>query len=438
MAWGARPVAALAIGAGLALSSTTIVLRLLTDRGQLTTRCGRGVFAVLMVQDLLVGPLLVAILAMGEGRDDLWLVLCLAFLKALVAVVAIFVLGRRLLGPLYRPIAAAASPELFTGLSVLVVVGLGYLTHAAGLSLAFGGFLAGVLLADSAYRHQIAADIRPFRGLLLGLFFVAVGMQLDLAVFLEHPFTLIAGVLALFVLKAAIVAPLAMAAGLDRINALRTALMLAQGGEFAFVLWTAAGHIGAVPEPVIRVLIVAVALSMAATPLVFMALDRVLQPPAARPEPVENDPEEAAATSDHVVVVGCGLVGAQVIERLEEAGLTVAALDRDPDKVRALRRRGVHAYFGDATQPDVLEMIGVDRATAVVVALDEAPQTLLVVGVLRYIFPDMPVLCRAHDEAHGQRLSQAGATIVVPEVIDTGRHLAEAMLIGRPIRPAAG
>ena len=431
MYFGVPPAGALAIGAGLALSSTTIVLRLLTDRGQLTSRSGRSVFAILMIQDLLVGPLLVAILALGEGGDgpSMALVLLIALAKAVLAVGLILIVGKHLLVRLYQPIAATDTPELFTGLSVLVVVGLGFLTHEAGLSLAFGGFLAGVLLADTPYRHQIAADIRPFRGLLLGLFFVSVGMQLDLSVLLEVPLLVCAGVFGLVVVKALVILGLALLSGVDRINAMRTGIMLAQGGEFAFVLWTAAGDIGVLDPETSRFLVVSVAVSMALTPFLFMLVDRMLVPPgASSPAPV-NHPEDFEELEDHVVVIGCGVVGSQVVLQLQSAGVPVLALDRDAEKVRILRKRTSLAFFGDATQPDVLEMIHIERASAVIIALDDPKQDLLVVGVLRYLFFDMPILARAHDEEHGRRLAEAGATTVVPEVIDTGRHLVEAMLL---------
>ncbi|MCB9943268.1 MAG: cation:proton antiporter [Geminicoccaceae bacterium] len=428
--FGIGSAGSMAIGAGLALSSTTIVLRLLTDRGQLTSRVGRAVFAILMIQDLLVGPLLVAILALGEGSDNLPLVLGLALGKAVLAVALIFAIGGRLLALLYLPIAAVKTPELFTGLSVLVVLGVGFLTHAAGLSLAFGGFLAGVLLADSVYRHQIAADIRPFRGLLLGLFFVSVGMQLDLGILFDLPIEVLLVVASLFAIKAVIIATLGLLSGLGLRNAVRLGIMLAQGGEFAFVLWSEASSQGLLGDQVSRLLIVAVAISMALTPFLFMLLDRLAVPSGPSSAPVVNEPESIEEIEDHVVVIGCGVVGTQVLLQLSERHVPVLALDRDVDKVRQLRRHTEHAFFGDATQPDVLEMIHIERARAVVIALDDPRQDLLVVGVLRYLFLDMPILARAHDEAHGQLLERAGATSVIPEVIDTGRHLVEALLLG--------
>ncbi|MEZ5825977.1 MAG: NAD-binding protein [Geminicoccaceae bacterium] len=290
---------------------------------------------------------------------------------------------------------------------------------------------AGVLLADSVYRHQIAADIRPFRGLLLGLFFVSVGMQLDLAALIDQPLAVFGVVIALVVVKALVIASLALLSGLGPRNALRTGIMLAQGGEFAFVLWSAAGAMGVLGGDGSRILVVAVALSMALTPFLFMLLDRFLPTASASSAALSivNEPEAIEEIEDHVVVIGCGIVGTQVLMQLQEKGVPVLALDRDVAKVRQLRRHTEHAFFGDATQPDVLEMIHIERASAVVIALDDPRQDLLVVGILHYLFLDMPILARAHDEAHGELLQKAGATTVIPEVIDTGRHLVDALLL---------
>ena len=428
---GGSLATALAVGAGLSLSSTTIVLRQLTERGQLTSRSGRAAFAVLMIQDLLVGPLLVAILALGEGSDNLAAVLALALLKAIAAVAAIFLVGGRILGWIYRPIAAVDTPELFTGLSVLVVIGMGYLTHAAGLSLAFGGFLAGVLLADTPYRHQVAADIRPFRGLLLGVFFVAVGLQLEPAVLWQMPGQVAVLTAALMAGKAVIIIALALAFGIDASSSWRTGILLSQGGEFAFVLWQAAGDAGVMNPELSRLLIVVVAVSMALTPLLFALVELV----GRRPAPglaLLNDPSGAERLEDHVVVIGCGTVGRHVVSGLMAEGLTVVALDNDGEKVRRLRTKTELAFFGDAMQPEMLEMMHVERALAVIVALDNPRQGSLLVGLLRYLFEDLPILARAHDEAHGIELTRAGATTVVPEVIDTGRHLVAAMMVNQP------
>ena len=430
IAWGGTLASGLAIGAGLALSSTTIVLRQLTDRGLLTSKPGRSVFAILMVQDLLVGPILVTIMALSSNSDNLTLELGWAFAKSVLAVAAVILGGRYVLNAIYRPIAASNNPELFTGLSFLVVIGLGFLTHEAGLSLAFGGFLAGVLLADTHYRHQVAADIRPLRGLLLGVFFVTVGMRLEPAVIWQAPLAVMALTFALMVSKAVIIVILCMAFRMEWSSTWRCGLMLAQGGEFAFVLWTTATDAGILPEDIAKLLVVVVAISMAITPLLF-ELIKALEPKDSTAMPfIDNSPEASEDLVDHVVVIGCGTVGRQVVNGLMKEGITAVALDNDAEKVRRLREVTELAFFGDATQPEMLEMVHVENAFAVVVAIDDYDQTTMIVGLLRYLFDDLPILARAEDEKHGQRLELAGATTAVPEVIDTGRHLVAAMMIG--------
>lgn len=424
---GALPTG-LAIGAGLALSSTTIVLRQLNDRGQLTTRSGRAVFAVLMVQDLLVGPLLVTILALTDDTSNLAVVLSFAFLKAAAAVAAILFLGNRLLALLFQPIAATGSAELFTGFSFLVVVGVGFLTHEAGLSLAFGGFLAGVLLADTHYRHQVAADIRPLRGLLLGIFFASVGMYLDPRVLIETPFATLALTLGLMLGKAVIIVLLSLAFRVDWATSWRTGILLSQGGEFAFVLWAVAGEAGVLPPELARLLIVVVAITMAVTPMLFELVERLSRSQDAQ-IPLDNPHGERL--SQHVVLIGCGWVGGQVMKELVERGVSVAALDCDAEKVRRLRKSHEFVFYGDATQPELLDALHVDDARAVIIAVDDPAEARQVVGLLRYIFDDLPILVRVPDESYAGEMKQAGATSVVPEVIDTGRHLVAALMVER-------
>jgi len=418
----------LAIGAGLALSSTTIVLRQLNDRGQLTTRSGRAVFAVLMVQDLLVGPLLVTILALTDDTSNLAVVLSLAFLKAAAAVAAILLVGNRLLALLFQPIAATGSAELFTGFSFLVVVGVGFLTHEAGLSLAFGGFLAGVLLADTQYRHQVAADIRPLRGLLLGVFFASVGMFLDPRVLIETPLATIALTIGLLVAKAVIIVLLSLAFRVEWATAWRTGILLSQGGEFAFVLWAVASEAGVLPPELTRLLIVVVALTMALTALLFELVEWLSN---GKIEPLPLPNPQAERLSEHVVLIGCGWVGGQVMRELVERGVPVAALDCDAEKVRRLRKTQDFVFYGDATQPELLEALHVDDARAVIIAVDDPAEARQIVGMLRYIFDDLPILVRVPDESYTEDMKQAGATAVVPEVIDTGRHLVAALMVER-------
>ena len=422
---------AFAVAAGFAFSSTAIVLRILTAQGALFSRHGRTAFAVLVVQDILVGPLLVVVVAL-EGGGNLVPVVAFSALKAILAVAAIFVLGRLLLPRLLRPVAGLNLPELFTAATVLIVLGSAAATHAAGLSLAFGAFLAGIVLAETSYRHQIAADMRAFRGLLLGLFFVTVGMGVGLDPLVERPLDIAVLTLGLLGLKGLILWLACLAFGFEARLGLRVALLLAQGGEFAFVLWGAAAAGDLFDKATMEILVLVVALTMALTPLLALA-ERRLGKATARPvvEPSSSLPDAddgLAVPEGHVVVAGCGLVGRQVLRHLKDAAVPAIGLDLDAKQVERARKRGYDAYYGDAGQPDVLAMVHVESARAVVVAFDDGRTVKNLVTLLRYLFPDLTIVARVHIEADGEELERAGASRVVPEVIDTGRHLARPVL----------
>ncbi|MCB1883392.1 MAG: cation:proton antiporter [Geminicoccaceae bacterium] len=432
--WGIGHAIGIAVGAGLAFSSTAIVLRILTDQSSLFGRKGRTIFAILVVQDVLVGPLLVVVITLGQdggqGGGDIGLQMALALLKSVLAVGVILFLGRLLLDRLMRAVAETAMPELFTGVTLLIVLGFAGATHAAGLSLAFGAFLAGIILAETGYRHQIAADMRPFRGLLLGLFFVTVGMKVDLRLLWLRPIDVLGLTLVVLTVKALLILLLCYAFGLKGRLPLRVALLLAQGGEFAFVLWGTAHAGGIIPKLTLELLILVVAITMGLTPLLALVERRLAREAPATPPPDVPGVVDAEleAVEGHVVVAGCGLVGRQVLRHLRDAGRPAVGIDLDARQVARARARGLLAWYGDASQPDVLETVHVERARAVVVAFDDSRTVVRLVTLLRYLFPDMPILARVHVEADADELTRAGATLVVPEVIDTGRHLAEPIL----------
>ena len=421
---GGGPSAAVVIGGGLALSSTAVVVRLLSDRRELATRFGRTALALLLMQDLAVGPLLVCVVALGQETAALGWTLAVAALKAAVAVIAILGLGRLLLRPLFRPVAATGVPGVFTALTLLVVLATGLATEAAGLSMAFGGFLAGMLLAETKYRHQVAAEIRPFRDLLLGLFFVTVGMSIDLALAGQR-----IGLVALLVVlllsgKAVILAGLAWLARLPVTHALRLGALLAQGGEFAFVLFGAAVAAGALPTPLAQVLVVSVAITMMLTPAVAELGRRLALAVGRAHTPIaEDDTEALEPLHDHVVIAGFGRLGAAVARRLAATGVRFVAVDMDPRGIAIARDRGVPVYYGDATRPEVLEALHVERARGVVVALGDPKSALQVVTMIRYIFPGLDICARAYDDHHAEALRAAGADAVVPELVATGNAL---------------
>lgn len=426
---GISTVSSVVIGGALALSSTAIVLRMLVDRGELTSRFGRSCFAVLLVQDMMVGPFLVLALALGEGGEMLGLAVGEAVLKAAVAVMAILGIGRVVLRHVFQQVAAVRDPDVFIALSLVVVLASGLMTKMAGLSMAFGAFLAGMLLAETHYRHQVAADIQPFRGLLLGLFFMSVGMSVDLGFTVTKAGLVIGLAVGLIVLKAAILLGLGLVAGMRPAQALNLGVLLSQGGEFAFVLLGAALGAGVVSGGITHLLVVVVALTMMATPFLAM-LGRVLEREVERRTVVdlETRAEETEELKNHVVIAGFGRVGRAVATQLKDAGSDFIAVDLDPHRIIEARATGLPVYFGDATRPEILEAVHVERARAMVVAVDNPQVALRAVAMVRYIFPELKIYARAHDDTHARELARAGADTVVPELVATGHRLAGSIM----------
>lgn len=380
---GASGPAAAVIGGALALSSTAIVLRMLSDRRELTTQFGRSAFGVLLVQDLAVAPFLVGVLALGQDQLPLPAALGFALLKMLVAAVAIFGLGRAVLGQLFWQAANIRAPETFAALTLLIALATGWLAQLAGLSMAFGAFLAGMLLAGTNYRHQVAAEILPFRGLLLGLFYMAIGMSVAPKLVLETPVLIALLVLGLLLGKMALLAGLARLLGFAGGQALHMGLLLAQGGEFSFLLLGAALTVGIIQPPQLQLLALAVAITMMVTPI-MARLGRKLESRVARSDvvPVDAVPEATEVLRNHIVIAGFGRVGGAVANRLESAGQAYIAVDLDPQRVAQAQQRGRPVYYGDATRPEILDAVHVERARSVVVALDNPKAALTLVALL--------------------------------------------------------
>jgi CPA2 family monovalent cation:H+ antiporter-2 len=430
---GANGAVAAVIGGALALSSTAIVLRMLSDRGELTSQFGRSAFGVLLVQDLAVAPFLVWVLALGQDQLTLPAALGFALLKMLVAVVAILGLGRTVLSHLFWQAASIRAPETFTALTLLIALATGWLAQLAGLSMAFGAFLAGMLLAGTNYRHQVAADILPFRGLLLGLFYMTIGMTVDLELVLEAPGTVVLLVIGLLLAKTMLIAGLARLLGFAGGQALHMGLLLSQGGEFSFLLLGAALTVGILPHAQLQLLVLAVVLTMMATPLLAQ-LGRVVERRAEQSSVVPADavPETTEVLQGHVVIAGFGRVGTAVAAHLEAAGQPFIAIDLDPHRVAQAQQRSRPVFYGDATRAEILAAIHVERARSVVVALDNPKAALTLVALLNYIFPGLKVHARARDESHARELELAGAHAVVPEMVAAGVRLAGSILEEAP------
>ena len=393
----------LVAGMGIAMSSTAIGLASLGEKNLLQTPGGQASFAVLLFQDLAVIPLLlvIAVLA-GEASEFAWRDLA----KAVGLIVALIAAGRLLVRPLLRFVAEARLREVFVGFSLLLVVGTALLMEWAHLSMALGAFLAGVMLADSEYRHELELDIDPFKGQLLGLFYIAVGMSIDLGLFLRSPHIVIAITLAIVLLKIAILYPVAQLFGYcNRADAGVFAVALSQGGEFAFVLFSAA--VPVLPAETAAVLNAAVAVSMLTTPFLFMAYERFLarQPRALRAA-------DAIAESNPVIVAGFGRFGQIIVRVLRGLGIEATVIDHDPGQIETVRRFGFKAYFGDATRMDLLESAGAARARLLFIAIDDPEAALQTVRRVRQRFPGLQLVVRARSRTEAFEYAEMGVSAV--------------------------
>jgi K+:H+ antiporter len=423
-ALGVDPVPAFVIGGGLALSSTAFVLQLMVERGEQVTRFGRTTFAILLFQDMAVVPLLATVLVLGQAQPSPWLALAWAAGKGILALGLIVVLGRLILRPIFRIVAATRSPELFVSATLLVVLGNGWLSSQGGLSLPLGAFLAGLLLSETEYRHQVEADIRPFRGLLLGLFFLTVGLAIDLAVVANSWLAILTLLGALMVGKAAIVAILCLVFGEPLAVAVRVGLLLAQGGEFAFVVFGAALDHGLLDLRTGQILVTTVAMSMVATPFLAMLGSWLAGHIQERGHAdLAGLAEEAQGYTEHVLIAGFGRVGQTVAKVLDAAGVPYVALDLDDARVARCRSRGLPTYYGDASRVDVLSAAGAGRARAAVLTMDQPAGIDRAVAALRHHFPELRIFVRGRDPDHGRRLAQSGATAVVPEAVEASLQL---------------
>lgn len=417
---------------GLALSSTAIALQVMQQRHLMSTSSGQAAFSILLFQDVAAIPILALIPLLG-GEDDTIDHPLNKALKAVAAVLLIILVGRLLLRHALRWVARQGTPEIFTAASLGLVVGIAALMEAVGLSMALGAFLGGVLLAESEYRRQLETDVEPFKGLLLGLFFMAVGMSVDVRVLAAHPWIVSGLLVAFMALKIALIAGMARLMALPRLERPTFTLLLAQGGEFAFVVFQLA-----VGEKVFRpevgsVLIGTVALSMLATPLLMVAVDRWIRPRLLqaerneRPAPPELDEPQDAP----ILICGFGRYG-QIIGRLLYAnGLKATVLDHDADQIEALRSFGFRVHYGDSTRLDLLRLAGAGQARVIVVAVDDPAQSLQIVDLAREHFPQAELVVRARNVGHLYDLRERGITAVDREMFESslrsGRRVLEAV-----------
>src|SRR4051812_441446 len=433
-AFGASWQAGLALGGIVAMSSTAIVSKLLAERGELDSAHGREVMGVLLLQDLAVVPLLVLIPALGHKPDMLGIAIAVALGKAAVALILVVTLGPRMMRAWLGVVARRRSSELFVLNVLLITLLLAFGTSIAGLSMVLGAFLAGMLISETEYRFQVEEDIKPFRDVLLGLFFVTVGMMLDLSLVFAQ-FALVAAVFVALVLgKFAVIAALSRAFGTAPGTALRVGLALAQGGEFGFVLLPLAGAAGVVPQPVLQVLLAAMVLSMLATPFFIGAADRIAMR-LTRSEWMTRSLElhRIAARSmeveKHVIILGYARNGQRMARLLDAEGVRYVALDLDPERVREAAAAGDTVVFADSSRREALIAAGIMRAAAVAFTFADVAAALRVLTHVRALNASVPVIVRARDEADLERLTAAGATEVVPEAFESGVMLASHTLV---------
>lgn len=439
--WNMSWQAAVALSGAVAMSSTAIVVKLMSERLELESEHGKRVMGILLFQDLAVVPLLVLIPALGASAENLFTALALASLKAAILITVLLVGGQRLMRWWLTLVARRKSPELFMLNMLLITLGLAWLTELAGLSLALGAFIAGMLISETEYKQQVETDIRPFHDVLLGLFFISIGMLLDWRLVLER-WPLVLLLLILPVLgKALLIAALTRALGATDGVSLRTGLYLAQAGEFGFVLLTLAQQNNLVSPALLNPILASMVLSMLATPFIIMYSNAIVMRLVSsewlhQSLQMTSIARKSINVNKHVIICGYGRCGQNLARMLERENIPYMALDLDPDRVHQAGAAGHSVAFGDAARLQALIAAGVSRASAVVVTYLDVPGAMKVLANIRAHAPQVPVIVRTQDDHDLEKLRKAGATEVVPEAIEGSLMLAShaLALVGVPMR----
>jgi len=432
-AFGMSPTAAFLLGAGLALSSTAIVSKELTSLSEIFSRHGQNAIGVLLFQDVVAVLLLTLVPVFAGNSDQVWYwALPVTLGKTIILFVGLLLASRYLLPRLFHEVAASRSAELFVMLALVIVLLTAWLTHLLGLSPALGAFLAGMLLGESHYRHQIEADIRPFRDILLGLFFVSIGMLIDLQLFIHDGFLIMGLTLGLMLIKGCVVAVLVKLRGSDGETAWRSGLALAQGGEFCFALMAQMQLNSLIPANMAGHLLAATFTSMLLTPLLLRAAPKIaagLHHKSFEEAELEDIASQSAELQGHVVMCGYGRVGQSIGRFLRQERLDFIALDYDPDRIQEATKTDNSVHYGDARRGDLLRAVGLDRARLLVIAVDNTEIAMNVLKEARRITLTVPVLVRTRDDSLLTELKAAGATEVVPELLESSLMLASHALI---------
>ena len=433
--------ASFALGGALAMSSTAIVSKLLTERLELESEHGQRIMSILLFQDLALVPLLIIVPALTHPGRDMLVTLGWATLKAVVVLVLLLFLGQKLLRPWFRIVVQRRSQELFMLNLLLVTLGAAYITERAGLSLALGAFVAGMLISETEFRHQVEEDIKPFRDVLLGLFFVTVGMLLNVPLALQHWWLVLLLLTAPVLLKFALIAGLARLFGASTGVALRTGLGLAQAGEFGFVLLNQAGGLNLVDPLLVQLVLASMVLSMLAAPFLIARSDAIVLKLSANEWMMQSltltrIATRTMTTQRHVIIAGFGRSGQNLARLLDEESIAYHALDLEPDRVSEAQASGATVSYGDASRRESLIAAGIHRAAALVITYTNTASALKVLHFVHELAPSLPVIVRSHDDTDLDKLRAAGATEVVPDLMEGSLMLAShaLMLLGVPLR----
>ena len=423
--------AAIVLGLVLALSSTAVVMQLMTDRRMLDTPLGQASFSILMLQDLAVVPILILTGVLSRGNTEhLWALLGDVLFKSVAAIVLIYLLGRRVIRPVFKALSHQHQPATFVALILLCTLGIGGLTAYAGLSMALGAFLAGLLLAETEFRHEVEVTIEPFKSLLLGLFFMSVGMQTDVRAILASPVWLPLSVVGLFLIKGGVMMLVLRLGKLPAGRAFEGGLLMGQGGEFAFIVTSYAVASKLFSPELSQFVLLMVGLSMFATPLMARVGHTLGQAWDQRNHhaPAPLDGAETDALQGHVIIVGFGRMGQLLAEILNAQGVRYVAIDIDMHRSTRKHPLGEPVYFGDVSRPELLHRVHASKSAAIVLTMDHADAALHATRAIRREFANIPLLARAHDEDHAFALQEAGASRVMPETLEAGLQLSTSVL----------
>ena len=416
----------LILGFALSLSSTAVVMQVMAEQGSSATPMGRHTFSLLLFQDLAVVPLLIVVsVLIGSSHESAWERWAEPLLQAAALCITLLIMGRWLIRPLFKLVAFGRTPESFMALSLLIVVGTAAITQLAGMSPALGAFLAGLVIAETEYRHEVEINIEPFKGLLMGLFFMSVGMSIDLAHLMSQLWTVLYAVAGLFMVKGLLIAVIFRLMGRPFSEALQAGLTLGQAGEFAFMAVGAAAIGGLLQKEISQFMLIVVSASLLVTPMVSLLARRLARWLRSREAGSQADaqPVTLPELQEHVLIAGYGRVGEILGSTLSALNIPFLAFDRSPDIIERKHHKQGKVFVGDVSRPELLRLAHAEKASAIVLTMDQPQDILRALKLIRSQLPETPIFVRAHDRNHAAELHAAGATGIVPEALEAGLQL---------------